>query len=186
MICTNRWFFLFSDPCRRRGPQETKRKEALHWCSQKRQTDGRNIFHVDCFQGKDRACSRKDTKILHSKNKPSTATPNVALHTGVDTKQTKVQNTNATVSHRDSVVVAAAATATAAAAIIATVKNDPLVFHLHRLLPRESPYFFSAQRPAPNQPILVVRQILLSNDELSWEEMSTSVASVFTNITHRL
>ena len=110
-----------------------------------KKTDGRTDYIPRGLFSRQRSrLQSENTKILHSKNDPSTVTPDVTLHTDADTKQTTVQNTNATVSHRDSVVVAAAATATAAAAIIATVKNDPLVFHLHRLLRRERQIFFSA------------------------------------------
>ena len=46
--------------------------------------------------------------------------------------------------------------------------------------------FLLCSRIAPARLIIVVRQILLSNKELSWERMSTCMTSVFTDTTHRL
>ena len=189
MICTNRWFFLFSDPCRRRGPQETKRKEALHRCSQKRQTDERTIYIPrGLFSEKKSTCSRKDTlDSSFRKTKPSTVTPNVTLNTDVDTKQTKVQNTNATVSHRDSVVASAAAAASSAAAIIATVQKRTLLSFVCLLCCDQICKISSLlnDRPQTNRSSSFGKSYCQTMN-CRGNGMSTSLASVFTNITHRL
>ena len=64
--------------CRRRGPQETKRKEALHRCSQKRQTDGRTDYIYSTwivFREKIPLAVGKDTKILHSGKRNQAPSP---------------------------------------------------------------------------------------------------------------
>ena len=95
-------FLILYRRLRRRGRQEKKRSIGV--LKKDRRTDGLNIFHVDCFQGKIPLAVGKIRRFFIPKTNQAPS-PNISINMDVDNKQNESPKTPTQASRMETVVL---------------------------------------------------------------------------------